>query len=179
MKETLLSPERPCQNNKSVQKIPPYTKYMYRYFRHRMWNLYQCSMSCIAFYYKFDKLFLILIANKNRTSCVVHHQYLIRKIIRCFVINTKSSPLYSFFFIIPLCTILFHQKIGSLYINLRKATASYRAYSIPGKTATLVPEFAVEDLSSTELQPRFLRLEWRACPRAEHSNDILYMYVCM
>ena len=30
---------------------------------------------------------------------------------------------------------------------------------IPGKTAALVPEFAVEDLSSEELQPRFLRLQ--------------------
>ena len=29
---------------------------------------------------------------------------------------------------------------------------------IPSKTAALVPEFAVEDLPSTELQPRFLRL---------------------
>ena len=29
---------------------------------------------------------------------------------------------------------------------MRKATASYRTYLIPGKTATLVPEFAVEDL---------------------------------
>ena len=29
---------------------------------------------------------------------------------------------------------------------MRKATRSYRTYSIPGKTAMLVPEFAVEDL---------------------------------
>ena len=29
---------------------------------------------------------------------------------------------------------------------------------IPNKTAALVPEFAVEDLPSAELQPRFLRL---------------------
>ena len=29
---------------------------------------------------------------------------------------------------------------------MRKATGRYRTYSIPGKTATLVPEFAVEDL---------------------------------
>ena len=28
---------------------------------------------------------------------------------------------------------------------------------IPGKTDTLVPEFAVEDLPSAELQPLFLR----------------------
>ena len=32
-----------------------------------------------------------------------------------------------------------------------KATGSYRTYSIPGKTAALVPEFAVEDLPSAEL----------------------------
>ena len=29
---------------------------------------------------------------------------------------------------------------------MRKATGSYRTYAIPGKTAALVPEFAVEDL---------------------------------
>ena len=29
---------------------------------------------------------------------------------------------------------------------VRKATGSYRTYSISGKTAALVPEFAVEDL---------------------------------
>ena len=32
--------------------------------------------------------------------------------------------------------------------GVRKATGSYRTYSIPGKTAALVPEFAVEDLPS-------------------------------
>ena len=42
---------------------------------------------------------------------------------------------------------------------------------IPSKTATLVPEFAVEDLPSWALQPRFLRLEWRTCPWAEHPDD--------
>ena len=36
---------------------------------------------------------------------------------------------------------------------MQKATGSYRAYSIPGKTATLVPEFAMEDLPSAEFQP--------------------------
>ena len=36
---------------------------------------------------------------------------------------------------------------------MRKATGSYRTYSIPGKTAALVPEFAVEDLPSAELKP--------------------------
>ena len=29
----------------------------------------------------------------------------------------------------------------------------------PGKTAALVPEFALEDLPSAEMQPRFLRLQ--------------------
>ena len=29
---------------------------------------------------------------------------------------------------------------------MRKAAGSYRTYSIPGKTAALAPEFAVEDL---------------------------------
>ena len=56
-------------------------------------------------------------------------------------------------------------------IQFRKATGSYRTYSIPGKTAALIPEFAVKDLPLTELQPRFLRLQWRACPWAEHSDD--------
>ena len=41
---------------------------------------------------------------------------------------------------------------------------------IPGKTAALVPEFAVEDLPSAELQRWFLRLHWRTCPWAEHSD---------
>ena len=36
---------------------------------------------------------------------------------------------------------------------MRKATGSHCTYSIPGKTATFVPEFAVEDLPSAELQP--------------------------
>ena len=35
----------------------------------------------------------------------------------------------------------------------------YRTYSIPGKIAALVPEFAMEDLPSAELQPRFLSLQ--------------------
>ena len=40
--------------------------------------------------------------------------------------------------------------------KLWKAMGSYRTYSIPGKTAGLVPELAMEDLPSAELQPRFL-----------------------
>ena len=42
---------------------------------------------------------------------------------------------------------------------------------IPNITATMIPKFAVEDRSSAELQPRFLRLQWRNCPWAEHSDD--------
>ena len=41
----------------------------------------------------------------------------------------------------------------------------------PGKTAALVPEFTMEDLPSAELQPRFLRLQCKTCPWAEHSDD--------
>ena len=48
---------------------------------------------------------------------------------------------------------------------------SYRTYSIPGKAAALIPEFAMEDLLSTELQPRFLRFQRRTYPWAEHSDD--------
>ena len=54
---------------------------------------------------------------------------------------------------------------------MRKATGSYRIYSIPGKNASLVPSLAVEHLPSAELQPRFLRLQWRTCPWAEHDDD--------
>ena len=42
---------------------------------------------------------------------------------------------------------------------------------ILNKTATLVPEFAVEDLPWAELQPWFLRLQQKSCPWAEHSDD--------
>ena len=40
-----------------------------------------------------------------------------------------------------------------------KAVGGYRTYSIPGKAAVLVSQFAVEDLFSAELQPRFLSLQ--------------------
>ena len=57
---------------------------------------------------------------------------------------------------------------------VRKATGSYSTYSIPGKTAALVREFAVEDLPLAELQPRFLPFgrtpEWRMT---------LYILYCM
>ena len=38
---------------------------------------------------------------------------------------------------------------------------------IPGKTAALVTEFAVEELPSAELQPLFLSLQWKTCLWAE------------
>ena len=47
----------------------------------------------------------------------------------------------------------------------------------PSKTAALVPEFAVEGLPSAELQPRFLRLQWRTCLWAEHSDDIIIIII--
>ena len=52
-----------------------------------------------------------------------------------------------------------------------KATGSYRTYPISGKTAALVPEFEVEDLPSAELQLRFVRLQVKTFPWAEHSDD--------
>ena len=55
-------------------------------------------------------------------------------------------------------------------LDLRKAPGSYRTYSIPGKSAPLVPEFTVEDLPLVELQLRFLRLQSSTCPWAEHSD---------
>ena len=39
------------------------------------------------------------------------------------------------------------------------------------KTAVLVSEFAVEDLPSAELQPGFLRLQWRTYSWAKHSDN--------
>ena len=57
--------------------------------------------------------------------------------------------------------------------GVQKATGSYLTYSIPSKTAALVPEFAMEHLLSAELQPWFLHLQWKTCPWAEHSEDEL------
>ena len=54
---------------------------------------------------------------------------------------------------------------------MRKVTGSYSTCSVLGKTAVLIPEFAVEDLPSAELQPRFLSSQRRTCPRTEHSHD--------
>ena len=46
----------------------------------------------------------------------------------------------------------------------REWGAESNGNSIPGKTTILVPEFALEDLPSAELQPV-------ACTWAEHSDD--------
>ena len=56
-------------------------------------------------------------------------------------------------------------------MGVRKATGSYRTYSISSKTAALAPKFAVEYLPSAELQPMFLCFQWRICLWAEHSDD--------
>ena len=50
-------------------------------------------------------------------------------------------------------------------------------YSIPGKTAPLVPEFAVEDLPSAELQPRILHLQWRTCPSRGQNTLMMMIYL--
>ena len=54
--------------------------------------------------------------------------------------------------------------------GVREAKGKLLHLFIPGKTTALVPEFAVEDLPSEELRPRFLHLQWRTCPWAEHSD---------
>ena len=48
--------------------------------------------------------------------------------------------------------------------------------SIPNKTATSFPEFAVEDMPLAELQPWFLRLQWKTSPWAElyDGDDIFH-----
>ena len=56
-----------------------------------------------------------------------------------------------------ICCHSFNAWTYNIMIMVQKATGSYRTYSVRGKTAALVAEFAVEDLSSEELQPRFLR----------------------
>ena len=55
--------------------------------------------------------------------------------------------------------------------GVRRATGSYRAYSVPDKTATLVPEFAVEDLPSAKLQPRFGALPVKDLPLGRKTDD--------
>ena len=41
---------------------------------------------------------------------------------------------------------MFTDLLRSIQSGVRKATGSYRTYSIPGKAAALVPVFAVKDL---------------------------------
>ena len=61
---------------------------------------------------------------------------------------------------------------------MRKATGSYRTYSIPGKTADLEPEFAVEDLPSAELQPRFeLEVKDLLLGRTSDDDDIINLFM--
>ena len=45
-----------------------------------------------------------------------------------------------------------------------ESNGKLHTYSIPGKTAVLVSEFAVEDLPSPELQPSFRHLQWSTLP---------------
>ena len=54
---------------------------------------------------------------------------------------------------------------------MQKASGSYRNYLILGKTVALVSEFAVEDLPSTELQPRFLRFCSKVLSLQQNTND--------
>ena len=48
---------------------------------------------------------------------------------------------------------------------------------IPSKTATLIPEFAVEDLPSTELQPWFLRFAVKDLPLGRTLMMMMNAYV--
>ena len=60
---------------------------------------------------------------------------------------------------------------------LRKATGSYRTYSVPGKTAVLVSEFAVEELPSAELQV----LDSGVCSErpAVVQNTLMMIFYCI
>ena len=61
--------------------------------------------------------------------------------------------------------------------GFRKETGNYFVYSIPAKTAALVPEFAVDDLPSAELQPMFLHLQWRTYSWSEYCDDNIFKWV--
>ena len=54
---------------------------------------------------------------------------------------------------------------------------SYRTYSIPVKTAALVPEFMVEDLPSAELQPWVLFCSKGPALGQNTLMMILYIYI--
>ena len=91
--------------------------------------------------------------------------------ITCSVITVKPRNLVTYF-----QTTIVHNKVKSTNLNRPIIQLPYRTYSIPGKTADLVPEFVVKDLPSAELQPRFLRLQWRTWAWAEHSWWWLKIY---
>ena len=57
---------------------------------------------------------------------------------------------------------------------MRKATGSYRTYSIPGKTDALIPELAVEDLPSVDLLWSVQMLK-RECV-AESNGKLLHLF---
>ena len=54
---------------------------------------------------------------------------------------------------------------------VRKATGSYRTYSIPGKTTVLVLEFAVEDMPSAVTAAQVPALAVKDCPWAEQFDE--------
>ena len=66
---------------------------------------------------------------------------------------------------------------------MRKATGSYRTYSIPGKTVALVPDFAVEVLPFGRTAALVPALAVNELPWVEHSDDddddddILYIHI--
>ena len=57
-------------------------------------------------------------------------------------------------------------------LGVRKTTGSYRTYSYPSKTATLVPEFAVEDLPFSRIASLVPEIAVKDQPLAEHTDDI-------
>ena len=55
------------------------------------------------------------------------------------LLTSKLVPLWSFLRSFKICS-------DAEESGVQKAMGSYRSYSIPGKTAASIPEFAVEDL---------------------------------
>ena len=54
---------------------------------------------------------------------------------------------------------------------MRKATGSYRTYSITGKTAALLPEFCGGRPASGRTAAQIPALAMKDCPWAEHTDD--------
>ena len=52
-----------------------------------------------------------------------------------------------------------------------ESNGELRHLFIPSKTATLVPEFAVEDLPLSRNSILVLHLQWKTCPWVEHTDD--------